>query len=255
MSKLKENKTGEFPLYSSLFWDCNGKIDSTWGYLARNNGDSWRHQLIRWHKTNNLNTMIFLTYNRDPNCHVNPFIQTYGPNVDWAEAAKWLARLEPGKHGANLIPCLFCDDDPGTARNIAFQNYYVPAACVALGPYSRAICLGLEMTEQFSNESIERIVTICRSYTDKPLVIHAQWNRASPLPRNIDGLIYEHDWHPKYGEDHSADEVAGIGADVIAKAGMPVGFNEYNLTPWTTRGREQTRALAKLPCFMIGGPM
>jgi len=246
MSKLKENKTGEFPLHSSLFWDCNGKVDSTWGYLARNNGDSWRHQLVRWHETNNLNTMIFLTYNRDPNCHVNPFIQTYGPNVDWAEAAKWLNRLEPGKHGANLIPCLFCDDDPGTARNVAFQNYYVPAACVALGPYSRAICLGLEMTEQFSNESIERIAAICRNYTDKPLGIHLQYRPGMALPEGLDFLIYEFSFHPKDGDKKSVSDIIMEAKSVLAACSLPIWFQEMNMNPSGQIAREQSRALLEL---------
>jgi len=253
--KMDVAAAGEFPLRSSLFWDNNGKVDSTWRYLARNCSDADRQRMIAWQEAHGMNTMIFLTYARGSDCIVNPFKQTYGPDVDWAEAARWLRLLEPGKSGANLVPCLFCDDDPETARNYNFQNYYVPAACVAFSPYSRAICLGLEMTEQFSNAAIERIIGICRHYTDKPLLMHAQWNMSTPLPAGLDGLIYEHPWHPGEGEKHSADEVASIGAQVIAKAGIPVGFNEYNLTPWTSRGTEQTRALSKLPCFLIGGPL
>jgi len=255
MNELKATTGETFPLKSSLFWDDNGTIDSTWGYLARNVDDAKRQRMVGWQASKEMNTMVFLTYNRDQNCLVNPFVQTYGPDVDWAEAAKWIERFRPGLFGANLIPCLFCDDDPDTARNVAFHDYYIPAACIALGPYSRAICVGLEMNEQFSIAAMEHIIALCHTYTDKPVVVHMQWNMTDPLPAGLDGLIYEHPWHPKDGDLHSADEVASIGAQVIARAGIPVGFNEHNLTPWSPRGREQTRALAKLPCFLVGGPM
>jgi hypothetical protein len=270
---MKELKTGEFPLRSSLFWPNNGKTDSTWRYLSDKLPETERQAMIAWMTAQGMNTMIYLTYARGGDCEINPFVQTYGPDVNWAKAARWMSMLEPGKHGANLIPCLFCDDDPETAQNIDFTNFYTPAACQVIGPYSRAVCAGLEMTEQYNTfkrslsvsakaelkarfrDSMTRIIKICHDNTDRPILIHAQWDMVSPLPAGLDGLIYEHPWHPGEGENHSADEVASIGARVIATAGIPVGFNEYNLTPWTQRGREQSRALAKLPCFLVGGPV
>jgi len=248
---------GEFPLRSSLFWMNNGKVDSTWRYLARNCSDADRQAMVAWQVAHGMNTMIFLTYARGGDCVVNPFVQTYGPDVDWAEASRWLELLAPGKSpGVNLVPCLFCDDDPETARNEKFQNYYVPAACVALGKYSRAICIGLEMSEQFSRIGMERIIALCKQYTDKPIGVHLQWDRKSALPSGLDFLIYEHPWHPKDGDNHSAAEVASIGADVIAKSGLPVWFNEYNWNVEGQRIREQTRALAQLAgCVGVGGPL
>ena len=255
MSELKAVKASEFPLKSSLFWSNNGQVESTWGLLKKNATDAWINRLIQWHTEQSLNTAVFLTYNRDPNCFVTPFVQTYGPNVDWVEVTRWMKLFKLGQQGSNLIPCLFSDDDSETANNIAFHNYYVPGACVALGPFSRAICIGLEMNERFSLAAMEHIIELCHTYTDKPVVVHMQWNTITRLPRGLDGLIYEHPWQPDKGPTHSADEVASIGAQVIARAGIPVGFNEYTLWPWEEHGRNQTRALAKLPCWLIGGPL
>jgi len=252
---MKAKTDEKFPKQSCLFVPINGKVDSTWRYLSDKLPEADRQIMVNQQVDWGMDTMIFLTYALSGDCDINPFVQTYGPDVDWPKVAKWMQRLEPGKHGANLIPCLFCDDDPETARNVAFHNYYVPAACIALSPYSRAICVGLEMNEQFSMVAMEHIIELCHTYTDKPILVHMQWNMETPLPRGLDGLIYEHPFHPSEGDAHSADEVASIGAEVITKAGMPVGFNEYNLKPWGVRGREQTRELAKLPCFLTGGPM
>jgi len=275
MNRLKAMTGEKFPKESCLFIPIDGGIDATWRYLSERLSEVNRQKMIAQHIAWGLDTMIFLTYARGGNCEINPFVQTYGPDVDWPKVSRWMQRLEPGKHGANLIPCLFCDDDPETAQNIDFTNFYTPAACQVLGPYSRAICAGLEMTEQYNTfkrslslsakaeyqakhrDSITRIVKICRDNTDKPILVHMQWDMVSPLPGDLDGIIFEHPWLPQDGDNHSADEAASIGARAIERAGRQgvlVGFNEYHIRPWSKRGREMTRELAKLPCLLIGGP-
>lgn len=273
MNELKAITGEAFPKKSCLFCEIDGRIDSTWRYLSEKLTEPQRQQMVNQQVAWDMDAFIFLTYALGGDCEINPFVQTYGPDVDFAKAARWMQRLEPGKHGANLLACLLCDDDPATAQNVDFTNYYVPAACQVLGPYCRAIVAGLEMNEQYNTfkrslspaakaehqakfrDSMTRIIKICHDNTDKPILVHMQWDTVSPLPAGLDGLIYEHPWHPADGDNHSADEVATIGAKVIARAGIPVGFNEYNIRPWGTRGREQTRELAKLPCFLIGGPI
>ena len=258
MNRLKALPGETFPKKSCLFVPIDGEIDSTWRYLSEKLSEDKRQKMVNQQVVWGMDTMIFLTYGRGGNCDINPFVQTYGPDVDYPKVARWMERINPGKHGANLIPCLFCDDDPQTARNVNFTNYYVPAACQVLSPYSRAICAGLEMNEQYSKASMEHIIKLCHDNTDKPILIHAQWDMISPLPAGLDGLILEHPWNPFKGDDHSADESASIGSMAIERAGqydVEVGFNEYHIKPWSVRGREMTRELAKLPCFMIGGPV
>lgn len=238
-----------------MFWPDGNAIDATWGTLARNKDNAWFQRMATWQIAHNMNTVLFLTYNRDPRCLVNPFTRTYGPDINWTELQKWAVRLEGGKKpDLFLVPCLFCDDDRETAGNIAFQDYYIPLICVGLDPYIKAVCIGLEMNECYSTASMERIIGVCKQWTKKPIVVHMRWNHKDRLPRGLDGLIYEHPWHPNYGDKHSADEVASIGADVIAKSGLPVWFNEYNTNVNGQRIREQTRALAALPgCVGVGG--
>jgi len=275
MSELKALAGEVFPKKSCLFCPIDGQVDSTWRYLSELLTENQRQQMVNQQVAWGMDTMIFLTYARGGNCEINPFVQIYGPDVDWAKAARWIQRLEPGKRGANLIDCLLCDDDPETASNIDFINYYVPAACQVIGPYCRAICAGLEMNERYNpfkrslnpsakaehaakfRDSMTRIIKICHDNTDRPIVVHMQWNMIDPLPAGLNGLIFEHPWPPDQGDLHSADEAASIGARAIQRAadyGVSVGFNEYHLRPWSTRGREMTRELAKLPCFLIGGP-
>ena len=276
MNRLKAMPQETFPKESCLFVPIDGEVDSTWRYLSEKLSEDKRQKMIAQQVAWGMDTMIFLTYGRGGDCEINPFIQTYGPDVDFPKVARWMQRLKPGKHGANLIPCLFCDDDPETASNIGFANYYTPAACQVLSPYSKAICAGLEMNEQYNTfkrslspaakaehikryrDSMTRIIKICHDNTDKPILVHMQWDMISPLPAGLDGLILEHPWPPQDGDKHSADEAASIGAVAIERAGqygVSVGFNEYHIKPWSVRGREMTRALAKLPCFMIGGPV
>jgi len=246
MSEMKATTGETFPKKSCLFVPIDGKVDSTWRYLSEKLSEDKRQKMIAQQVAWGMDTMIFLTYGRGGDCDINPFVQTYGPDVDWPKVARWMQRLEPGKHGANLIPCLFCDDDPETARNIAFHDYYVPAACVALGPYSRAICIGLEMNEQFSVAAMEHIIAVCKHYTDKPIGVHLQYRPGMALPKGLDFLIYEFSFHPKDGDKKSVSDIIMEAKTVLAACSLPIWFQEMNMNPEGQRAREQSRALLEL---------
>jgi hypothetical protein len=265
----------KLPLRSSLFWWFIDHAESTWGYLARNLPAATLQAMLDWQIKHGMDTMIFLTYSRLGECLVNPFttydLQSDIP-VDMAEVIRWGNMLNPGAYGANLIPCLFCDDDAGIAAAVEFQNYYVPAICVGLRPYAKLVCAGLEMTEQFDptvkkmlasvkaerkaafRRKISEVAALCHHYTDLPVVAHIQWDCESKLPAGLNGIIFEHPWHPGEGSNHSVDETVSIADRAIRAAkeqGIAVGFDEYNLNVNDQRYWEQREALSKLMCFMI----
>jgi len=73
----------------------------------------------------------------------------------------------------------------------------------------------------------------------------------------LDFIAYEHGHNPNDGDSVRVQDVVAEGRDVIAMAGMPAWFTEYNTNSAGTRIREQSRALLALhpqPAG-IGGPI
>lgn len=258
MSAFKAKSKNEFPLRQSLFWMDGRKVESTWGFFARNHDDAWRWRYVAWLNAHRMNTMIFLMFNRDPNCRVSFFQRGYATEMDLAQALKLEWWLDFAKRaGANLVPTMFCDGDPDKNR-FGWDRHerYFSQALPFLSKYCRAILIGLESTEYFSTADMERLITLAKKYTTLPIGTHMQWDRKTPLPRGLDWLGYEHSWPPDQGDRKSVAEVVAEGREAIARSKLPVAMTEYNYNPAGQRIREQSRALATLPgCVMLGGPL
>jgi hypothetical protein len=251
------SKNLQFPLRTCLFFPYQGEISSTWAFFARPANERFRNACGDWLGNHNLNTLIFLMYNRDPRGPVSFFKGGYATDFDMAQAAILERWLKIGKDsGAALIPCMFCDEDEQTAHaGWDKHEYYFRYTLPFLSQYCTAILIGLESNECFSTADVERLIAIARKYTSLPIGTHMQWDRKSRLPAGLDWLAYEHSFPPNRGDSVSAAAVRAEAIDVINKSGLPVAFIEYNLNPTGSRIREQTRALETLPgCVMVGGP-
>jgi hypothetical protein len=250
---MRAIKAVKFPLRTCLFWKYHGKLETTWSFFARNTTEAQRIACAQWFTEQNLNALIFLTNNEDPNCPVSFFEDGFAGEIDVAQVKIIDRWLKIGRDaGAVLVPTLYCDDDGSHNYSVERHKRYFDKAIPFLSDYCDAISISIESNEKFMG-LIDEMIAYARTLTDLPIGTHMQWDCRSPLP-DLDFLLYEHKVID--ADAMSAIECADEGAKAIKAAGnIPVGFVEYNLNPDGERIREQSRALAKLPCVMVGGPV
>jgi hypothetical protein len=267
MKNLIAINPNDFPLPASLFYRMkNGQPGSTWNYLARD-GVGEVSQLQNKQIEYGSKAMTFMVFNMsDPQQNVvNPFIGSptaaqvvAGQNApDMDELNRWQPLLAPGQDpGVYFIPCLFCGDDRATTNNTAFHELFLPAAITWLNKYSKAYLIASEADKSMSVQQMADMIAYIKRFADgRPVGVHLQWNRQSPLPFNADWLAYEFTWNPWKGEEHSLEETVREASDVIFRSPIPVFFSEMDIHCEGSLAREKSRALQKLSgCYGLPGP-
>jgi len=184
----------------------------------------------------------------------------YGGDLD-------LAKINMVRNDARMIrnvralwlPCLFNDD-----RTVYDQPKHIHERAIHLltgqfNPYCVAWTIGLESSEYLGLAEHNEFCRLFKKYAPEHYCLtHIQWDGTAPLG-NIDGILYEFPWEPKFGDAHNPAEVRDIGLRIIANAnqqGKFVIFSEINLNVSGEISRAQNRALGVLAnCVGIAGPV
>ena len=265
MNQLKSLCPSDFPLSASLFYTkANGQPRATWDYLARD-GVGEVAQLQKKQLEYGSKAMTFIIYNMvDPNENpVNPFkgsptaaqVMAGQNQPDFAELARWEPLLNIGKDPhVYFIPCLFCGDDAATTNNTAFHEFFLPGAIAWLNPYSKAYLISTEASKSMNTQQMFNMVAFIKRFTDKPVGVHLQWNRKSPLAANLDFLAYETKYNPWDGANYSVEETIAEVQDAITKCPIPLYWMEGDIYAESQLARQKARRAKEIGCWGLPGP-
>jgi len=244
-------------LKTCLFFEMDGNIPCSWSFFARNMDERYRDTCMNSIVRGGGNSMIFLLSNGDPGAPVNFFEEEWGGHLDVAQVnvlLSWTRKV--WALGGAMIPCLFCDETDSAHIRNAWDDHdrAIGALVTLLRPYVPAFCIGLESSEYFNRDQHDRLANIIRHYApDRYVVTHLQKLPAGGMPA-LDGILYEHSWHPGQGDDHSPAEVVEETRRVARDWGKLIWPVEYNTNVRGSMIREQSRALISAG-FGCGGPI
>ena len=233
------------------------KYGDTWSFFADNYTDSKRNniltQLINWQ----MNGMISLLSNTDPDCPVS-FFDIWGGNPMWNKIAmlESYARYIYSK-GGMFIPCIFCDDGDNhiiQKAPIECHERSISLLLAVLTPFIPAILIGLESSEYFNRDEHDYFIRLIKHHSPNIFVgTHLQKEPEGGMPTGLDFIAYEHSWSPVKGDNHSAEEVVNEVIEAKNRWNKIILPVEYNIHFDGRKIREQSKALLKAG-FGCGGP-
>ena len=246
---------------NSLFWNYQGRIESSW-YLCGDNADQpMRDEHMTWCLMNQCDGIIINMNNEEL---MTLFRNEYMRDLDWAKYQTFIGYLDKLKAaGAKIVPC-FYDGPPmdhpkyPCLRHMDRHEAFITAACQTLNQYATAYLIGCETNRYWSSDTVRQAIAVTKQHAGLiPVGTHEQWN---PHDREFPGgdfCCYEHSWHPQTGDDHSIqdciDEIRHIQTHL--PNGFPIWACEWNLNAGGSKSRAQARAMAELPGVVgIGGP-
>ena len=276
----------DIPLRSCLFWpDARGDIQDTWSLFADDAGDASVLGYADWHRSRDLNAVVFLLSHERKMRRIWEFIVNgQAQHEDYCRAV-YRNIQAAGQAGTILVPAFFDEPnagyDPIIKAPMEQRVKFFRDLCPVLNPHVAGYIVGCE-SNCVSTAENEAMIDAIQQFTEKPVGVHMAWNpnkgskmhgigsvggwrgkqpklrRGYAFPRNARFLAGEAYWHPKDGDDKSITAVTGWATTV--RDGLPEGVAfwplEYNLNPVGRMIVLQSQALAKLPgVWGVGGPM